>query len=96
MPDPTRGVEVESLPVTPALPDGTPPGWVVMCLSCGFAVDAHGAAADDAVKAVAPVHEPGHRLIATAVDYTQGMGEKTDQAHPLYRRSGGDFNVKTK
>lgn len=61
-------------PVVPSR-DGTPPAYVVACLDCGFAHDAHGLTAEDAVKAIAPSHEPGHHLIARAVDYS---------THPLY------------
>ena len=70
-----------SAPITPAI-EGRPPGYVVACLEtgCGFACDAHGLDADDAVKSVAVAHAEGkHRLIARAVDY---------RAHPLYDRTG--------
>jgi hypothetical protein len=62
-------------PVTPPK-DGQPPGWIVMCLDCGFSVDAHGASAPDAIQSVGPRHERTHKLIATAADYA---------AHPRYR-----------
>lgn len=61
-------------PVTPAK-EGSPPGWVVACLDCGFSVDEHGASAEDTIQRVAARHDRSHKLIARAVDYMQ---------HPLY------------
>ena len=71
-------------PITP-MEGGKPPGWVVMCLDCGFACDAHGLTGEDAVKAVAPRHESTHKLVAQAVNYLVGFGPQKDQPHPLYR-----------
>lgn len=55
--------------------DGTPPGWIVVCLDCPFSHDTHGETASDAVQAVAPTHARTHRLIARPAAYTE---------HPLY------------
>ncbi len=82
----------DAAPIVP-LKDGSPPGWIVACLDCGFAHDAHGLSANDAVLSIAPSHEPDHRLVARPIDYTQGWerGGKplqgippTTGAHPLY------------
>lgn len=62
-------------PIVPAK-DGKPPAWVVACLDCGFAHDAHGLDANDAIASLAAAHQPGHRLIARPIDYTD---------HPLYQ-----------
>lgn len=70
-----RQRHVEHEPITPAK-DHMPPNFVVACLDCGFSVDAHGLAADDAVLSVSPWHAAGHQLIARAVDYSE---------HPLYK-----------
>lgn len=79
----SRARQVQSGPIVP-LKDGQPPAWVVACLDCGFSHDAHGRSADDAVKAVAPSHEPGHKLIARAINYESGWGEDGTKPHPLY------------
>lgn len=54
--------------------DGEPPAFIVVCLAggCGFAHDAHGLTAEDAVKSIAPTHQSGHKLIARQIDYTKG------------------------
>lgn len=77
--------EILSEPITPAV-GGTPPAFVVACLKCEFSVDAHALSAEDAVKAVAPTHEPTHLLIARPVDYTTGYGTDKTAPHPLYGR----------
>jgi hypothetical protein len=68
--------DTTNLPIVPAQ-DGKGPAWIVVCLDCPFAHDAHALSGEDAVQAIAPTHERTHRLIARAVDYTD---------HPLYRR----------
>ncbi len=85
-------------PVTPPI-DGQPPAFVVACLEsgCGFAVDAHGLDANDAIASVAPSHAEGHHLIARAVDYTAPVFGPThvlgrpvpQEPHPLYCKPGG-------
>ena len=75
--------QIESAPIVP-LRNGQPPAWVVSCLDCGFSHDAHGLSADDAVRAIAPTHQEGHKLIARAVDYTTGYGGGRTRPHPLY------------
>ena len=77
--------EILSGPITPAV-GGKPPAFVVTCLDCEFSVDAHGLSAEDAVKTVAPTHEPTHHLIAQPVDYTAGHGQDKTEPHPLYGR----------
>ena len=62
-------------PITPKRA-GAFPGFVVSCLDCAFSHDAHGLSAEDAVKALAPTHQAGHRLYAVPVDYS---------THPLYQ-----------
>ena len=70
-------------PVTP-LENGQRPTWVVACLDCEFSHDAHGAAAEDAIQALAANHQPGHRLIARPVDYSTGWGPQGTAPHPIY------------
>ena len=70
-------------PIVP-MKDGKPPGFVVACLDCEFSHDAHGLTAEDAVKAIAPAHQTGHRLIARPVDYTTGWGPQGTAPHPIY------------
>ncbi|MES2211513.1 MAG: hypothetical protein V4515_15215 [Chloroflexota bacterium] len=65
-----------SEPIVP-LKNGQPPQWVVACLDCGFAHDAHGRSAWDAIASVAPNHQADHKLIAREVNYTA-------ESHPLY------------
>ena len=93
-----RQVAITHEPIVPAI-DGQPPAFVVACLEsgCGFAVDAHGLDANDAIASVAPSHAEGHRLVARAVDYaapvfgpTHVLGRPVEQEpHPLYRKVGG-------
>jgi hypothetical protein len=75
-------------PITPAQ-GGRPPAWVVACLDCPFACDAHGLNAEDAVKAIAPIHERTHRLIARAVDYTQGWSRPGQPLAGVPATTGG-------
>jgi len=77
--------EILSEPITPAI-GGKPPGFIVACLDCEFAVDAHGLATEDAVKAVAPTHETTHHLIGRPVDYLKGHGPTKTDPHPIYGR----------
>src|SRR5882672_8206067 len=77
---PMRQVAITHEPIVPAI-DGQPPGFVVACLDCEFACDAHGLDAEDAVQSVVPTHASGqHRMIARPVSYAE---------HPLYERPGG-------
>lgn len=89
---PGKPREHQQEPIVPAK-DGQPPAWVVSCLDCGFAHDAHGLTAGDAVKAIAPNHQDGHRLIARSIDYTAGWERPgrpfagvaaSTGGHPLY------------
>jgi len=68
-------------PIVPAK-DGRPPGFVVSCLDCGWAHDAHGDTGPDAIASVSSQHEPGHRLTARSVDYS--ARGRTTGPHPLY------------
>lgn len=61
-------------PIVPVR-DGHAPTFVVSCLDCGFSHDAHGPTAEDAVVAIQPTHQVGHRLIAMPQNYS---------THPLY------------
>jgi hypothetical protein len=61
-------------PVTPAK-DGAPPPFYVVCLTCGWATDAFGGSALDALNSVVARHDRSHRLTARPVDYSN---------HPLY------------
>ena len=80
-----RLVTTAQEPITPAK-DGLPPCWVVACLDCSFAHDAHGLMAEDAIATVARTHAPDHRLIARAVDYAHPTyGPDRNEPHPLYR-----------
>ena len=82
------------LPITPER-DGMPPGWSVECQTCPFKSDAHGRTKEEAEASVAAVHQAGHALWATAVDYARdwtiparplaGIPASTG-AHALYRR----------
>ena len=71
MPGPLR--QGQHMPITPPK-NGTPPGWIVTCRDCAWAVDAHGETANEAVSSVRANHEPGHFLYAKMVDYTTGYG----------------------
>lgn len=63
-------------PVTPAR-NGLPPTFYVVCLTCGWATDAFGSSAPEALGSVVARHDRSHQLTARPVDYTQ---------HPLYAR----------
>lgn len=82
-------------PIVPSR-EGVLPAFVVVCLTggCGYAHDAHGLTAEDAVKAVAPAHQAGHQLTARRLDYAAGWERPgqplagvpaTTGGHPLYR-----------
>lgn len=79
-------------PITPTK-DGQAPAWVVACLDCDWAADAHGLTSEDAVKAMTSVHQAGHRLVARSIDYSEGWQRPgqplagippSTVGHPLY------------
>jgi len=90
-----RPVPVAHEPIVPAK-DGAPPNFVVSCLECGFAHDAHALTAEDAVQAITATHAEGkHKMIASAVDYTKGWTHPgqplagipaREGPHPMYGR----------
>jgi hypothetical protein len=55
-------------PVTPARL-GLPPNFYVVCLTCGWAVDAFGSSALEALGSVVARHDRSHNLTARPVDY---------------------------
>ena len=75
--------QIEPGPIVP-LKDGQPPSWVVRCLDCSWAHDAHGRSAAEALAAIGLQHQPGHRLTAQEIDYGTGWGPAGDKPHPMY------------
>jgi hypothetical protein len=77
--------DIQRMPVVPSL-NGRPPCWVVSCQDCGFRHDAHADTAQQALSESS--HDPGHRLIVEAIDYTTGYGPDRLGNHPLYGMGG--------